>query len=149
MWQDWKRRVDEYTLRLTSAIPEELSGYRAASSQFTCAELVRHLAEDEIGTARHLVQIHGLGIESPKLILDGSVIKNRKGLKLVFQFTDTVIGSLRDSDLETAIGIPGTDKTVKTVHLIQSMIEHQTHHRGQLITYLRLNGLAPPARWSE
>ncbi len=149
MIRDWKRRMDDYALRLTGAVPEELSEYRAAPTQFTCAELVAHLAECELEMDNDLLRGGAEPVEIPKLILDRSVTNNRKALKLVFQFTDTVIGSLTDSDLDTLIGFPGTDKTVPVELVLRAMIEHQVHHRGQLITYLRLNGVAVPARWSD
>jgi uncharacterized damage-inducible protein DinB len=31
------------------------------------------------------------------------------------------------------------------VQLIYSFLTHETHHRGQLVTYLRLKGMQPPA----
>lgn len=149
MLLSWKRRMDAYTVRLVEAIPERLSSYRASPGQLTCSEVVYHLADCENEMARDIVRNRAIELDNPKLNSDESVTKNGKGLKLVFQFTDTLIESLNESDLDKSIGFPGTDKTVTTEWVIQTMIEHQIHHRGQLITYLRLNDVTVPVRWRD
>ena len=56
-------------------------------------------------------------------------------------------GSLKEDTLERRVKPFGAEQKVSSV--IQSIAEHEIHHRGQLYVYLRLMGLKPPAMYGE
>lgn len=38
---------------------------------------------------------------------------------------------------------------VSVAHMINTVLEHEIHHRGELIAYFRMLKLEPPKRWSD
>ena len=147
--REWKGQVDDYTLRLTGAVPEALADFRPSPKQFTCLELIRHLADDDWGMSGDLIRNLNLVDDRPKLNWGKSVLESREVLKETLRFSDTVLRTLSEDDLDKPVDIPGLNITVTVVRIVKAMIEHQLHHRGQLITYLRLNDLDFPLRWEE
>lgn len=59
-------------------------------------------------------------------------------------FDDTIafISNFDTNKLEERVDYFGLDRTKRQILLLLS--DHITHHRGQMIVYLRLNGLNPP-----
>jgi len=147
--REWKAQVDEYTLKLTGAVPEELAGFRPVPEQFTTLELIRHLAEDEWEMDGDLIRNLDLPDNRPKLNWGKSVSDSRGVLKETITCTDTVLRTLSEDDLDKPVDIPGLNITVTVVRIVKAMIEHPLHHRGQLMTYLRLNQIDFPLRWND
>ena len=146
---EWKLQVDSYTLQLVAAIPETIADFRASPGQMTTLDLVRHLAEDEWEMVGDIVRNRHLADPRGKLIVAESVTTGRQALKDVHQSSDTILRACAESDLDKPVGFPGSDITVTVAHIVRAMIEHQIHHRGQLITYLRMNGCTVPLRWQD
>jgi uncharacterized damage-inducible protein DinB len=38
----------------------------------------------------------------------------------------------------------GSGQTIRRIERLNDAYEHQTHHRGQTVVYLRLKGIEPP-----
>lgn len=146
---EWKAQVDDYTLRLTGAVPERLANFRPVPEQFSCLELIWHLAEDDWEMSGDLIRNLDLADDRPKLIRAKSVSESREVLKETLQFSDTVLRTLSEDDLDKPVDIPGLNITVTFVRIAKAMIEHPLHHRGQLITYLRMNNIEFPLRWND
>jgi uncharacterized damage-inducible protein DinB len=49
---------------------------------------------------------------------------------------------------DTPVVMPG-DHTMSIRKVALVLLEHDAHHRGQLIVMLRLLGIDPPKRWSD
>lgn len=146
---EWKLQVDSYTLRLVAAIPETIADFRASPGQMTTLDLVRHLAEDEWEMIGAIVRKRHLADPRGKLLVAESVITGRQALKDVQTSSDTILRACAESDLDEPVVFPGPEVDVTVAHIVQTMIEHQIHHRGQLITYLRMNGCTVPLRWQD
>ncbi len=78
-----------------------------------------------------------------------SVESSREYLKDILTFSDTILRGFSDSDLCREIVFPGCANNMTVQQVIKTMIEHQLHHRGQILTYLRCLDLGPPKRWSD
>lgn len=145
----WKSTVDTYTLTLTGAVPEAMADFHPVPEQMTVLELIDHLASDEHGAQRDLLRVLPEAADQPKLNPGKSVQESRRVLKEIFLFTDTILRTRSERDLDRSVEIPVLDVTVTVAQIVQSMIEHLIHHRGQLLTYLRMKGIAPTPRWQE
>ena len=145
----WKRAVDAYALRLVEAIPSELSGFRPVETQLTFAGVVHHLAECEAELVGDITEALELPHEKQELLCSPDVKENVGGLKVVIDCTDTIVKGLTDNDLRTEFTLAGTDKRLTVLHVVETMIEHQIHHRGQVLTYFRVAGISPPQRWKD
>ncbi|MEP7273175.1 MAG: DinB family protein, partial [Acidobacteriota bacterium] len=66
--------------------------------------------------------------------------------KIVGESYDFVINGLKglsDAQLDEQVTLSDGSKALRIVR-INDAYEHQTHHRGQTVIYLRLKGLVPP-----
>lgn len=149
MLHQWKREADAYTQRLAAAIPDHLADFRASPRQMTACELIGHLAESEWEMTGDIVRNTPIADPRVKLIAASSVTSGRQALKDVHQSTDTIFRACSEEDLDRPVRFPAKEITVTVAHIMRTMIEHQLHHRGQLITYLRLNDCDVPLRWQD
>lgn len=146
---EWKAQVDSYTLKLVASVPDEFSDYAPKQELMSFSRLVHHLADCEVELAHDIASSLETPHSGPELEYNSSVIINAQALKEVFGFTDTVLRGLSEVDLEGEIRFPDRSSNVSILHIVKTMIEHQLHHRGQLINYCRLAGLKPPLRWKD
>ena len=59
----------------------------------------------------------------------------------VFKHIEVYVSLISATDMERKVKPFNTEATIS--QLIMEMLEHSIHHRGQLITYLRLLGVEP------
>ena len=64
-------------------------------------------------------------------------------LSNAFDYTAETFAQMTDKTLEEELDYWGGHSTKRKIVFLLN--DHQTHHRGQLIVYLRLNGIKPPA----
>ena len=60
-----------------------------------------------------------------------------------FDYAEATIAQMTDKTLEEELDYWGGHSTKRKIVFLLN--DHQTHHRGQLVVYLRLNGIKPPA----
>lgn len=60
-----------------------------------------------------------------------------------FEFGQKAIESVSDAEAGEIVPMFGEFKLAKS-QIITSMFTHITHHRGQMVIYLRLKGIKPP-----
>jgi uncharacterized damage-inducible protein DinB len=147
--REWKREVDSFTLRLIEAIPVDKSSFQPVPSTLTLAEIVFHLADCEMELDRDLIRNLQLSESIPEHSGEMRVESSRVYLKDMLTVSDSILRGLSDSDLCREIFFPGRTDSVTVRHIIKTMIEHQLHHRGQILTYFRCLDLEPPKRWSD
>ena len=75
----------------------------------------------------------------------GDKAKTVAALKDSFEYAQSAMAAVPDSDLGRAIKIFGRDATVGDAML--GLAAHAHEHLGQSIAYARVNGIVPP--WSE
>lgn len=137
----WQRAC-QYTLEVAQTMPDSLYGYRPVDSVFSFGEHLLHLEGNLYGLCSRYVQ--GLPRRRPMPgadATDKSAVLAR--LRAAMAYVDSTLAATPDSALaQVATGFwsPGTRRR----GIFWLMRDHMTHHRGQLIVYLRLNGLAPP-----
>jgi DinB family len=145
---DWVR-AKAYTQEYLDAMPANKYGFRPTDSTRTFAEQMLHLAGGNI----LLVSI-GAGIPSPfaNQNFEKSPGAQNKDSVVFYVNTsyDAVINGIRNMDAgklgQLVIWDAPRGKRAETrlAYLLKAF-EHQTHHRGQCVVYLRLSGIKPPA----
>jgi uncharacterized damage-inducible protein DinB len=136
-------RVHERTRRIAVLIGEDDLEWEAAPGRMTPGELVRHLA----GIERYMYaeNVHGHPARYPghdRTIADGRIATldyydrlHREARDLFAALTDARLG-------EKCLTPAGTPITVGK--WLRAMIEHESHHRGQLYFILGLRGVPTP-----
>ncbi|MCW5852532.1 MAG: DinB family protein [Anaerolineae bacterium] len=140
---EYWQRIHTRTREMVAAIPEESLDWRPAEGEFTCAELVRHIASARrmnvvsatLGEGVYPGHDERFGISRRDLLhyLDAShaEVSNR-------------LAGLRDDDLaEPRVSNQG--QPYPAWNILLALVEHEVHHRAQLAMYLTLLGIEPPA----
>ncbi len=144
MIAEWTRARD-WTQEYIAKMPEEHFGFKPVPEVRSFAEQMLHLVYWNFGfTAK------AFGRSSPykeeELMKDEFKTKARLR-KVVAESYDFVINgvkALSDAQLDEPLALSNGAKALR-IERINDAYEHQTHHRGQTVIYLRLKGLEPPA----
>jgi uncharacterized damage-inducible protein DinB len=129
-------------LEFARAMPEEKYGFKPTDEVFSFAEQLLHLAG---ANSWFFSAIKG---EKPSMSEEALKAEGKSGadvkklLEDSFSLGDEVVGGMDD----TAAGKEVTmgKRKLAAWKLVLFCADHITHHRGQTVVYLRLNGIKPP-----
>lgn len=140
---DYWTGVRGRTMRVVRCIPAEAIEWRAVPDAFSFGDLVRHLGAIE--RFMYAENVCGRPSRYP-----GHSTALAEGLDAVTAFLETchretldLVGQLSDSDLQGRCTTPAGIEITRWKWL-RSMVEHESHHRGQLYLMLRMQGVTTP-----
>ena len=136
----WKNAT-EYTLEFAKAMPEEYYSFKPAPVEMTYGEQLKHIAGN-------MVWLSSSYLNGAKTTLDPVNAGNSKKeiiaiLEKSFVYASQTIDQLNEKILNQNVSFFAGIMTKRRIMLL--MTDHVTHHRGQLVVYLRLKGIEPPA----
>jgi uncharacterized damage-inducible protein DinB len=122
-------------------MPEDAYGYTPTAVEMTFREQLKHIAGN-------MVWLSSSYLGGAKTTLDPSKAGDSKKeiismLEQSFAYANQTIGKLTEKDLNHIVDFFAGKMTKRRIMLL--MTDHVTHHRGQLVVYLRLKGVEPPA----
>src|SRR5690606_562115 len=135
----------KYLILVAETMPEDKYDFKATPESMSFAENLMH-----IGWAMdwHSQSLMG-GREARDYNTDTELKVTSKSKKEMiakidetFDKTVEFISNFDINKLEERLDYFGSDRTKRQVLLI--LADHITHHRGQMLVYMRLNGLVPP-----
>jgi len=143
--------VEKEVVSAADAMPEDKYSYAPTQGEFkgvrTFAQQVKHIA-----TANYAL---GAGIMAEKPPLD---LKSENGpdnitskadimkyLKDSFAYAHKAANSLNETNVLEQVQSPFGPNKVSKLGLAIGMISHPFDHYGQMVEYLRSNGIVPPA----
>lgn len=120
----------EYTLAVAEQMPADKYSFRPTPEQMTFGEQLLHISEQNRLILR---ETQGLGPSERKPVEAAKT---------------NVLAHLKET---TALGVkllqermpPSTADVAGLLNGLMLALDHTTHHRGQVIVYLRLNGITP------
>ncbi len=139
------RSTREYSLDVLEAMPAEQFGFRPVPEQFTFGEQLEHFANSNAGYFSRFEK--DAGQPRPSRPQERTKDTLRKFLTATFDYVEAVLSSLTEEEFlrrDVRFGSNSKAHTAQDIFLRAYM--HTSHHRGQIITYLRLKGITPP-RW--
>ena len=138
--QKWKNSKT-YTVDLVRSFPESQLDYRPVDSIMTFQQQIVHLTIGIIWHSGTYLKEKDFGrtIEPDMRFTKAELIKN---LEEAYDFSEKIIRTLTPTDLDTRVDFFAGNFTKRQI--LNLLDDHVTHHRAQLIIYLRLNGIAPP-----
>lgn len=132
-----------------AAMPEDKFGYVPVGGEFkdvrTFAQQVKHIA------AANFMAGERISGHKPAIDVANSVktLKSKaeilKFLKDSFDFARQAVSGLKDADLYTEVPSPFGPGKIPRMILFLMPIGHGMDHYGQMVIYLRHNGIVPPA----
>jgi uncharacterized damage-inducible protein DinB len=136
----WQRAATEI-IDVAEAMPEEKYGYKPTPEISTFREQLVHVAG---ATQRYIDTAKGTKSEAghPHPTMPKAEVIAL--LKQTFQTGQGMLGSLTDAQLLEQVKFPFGDRMVTRFTFWQGPLYQIRNHHGQLVVYLRLNGIVPP-----
>ena len=136
----WQRAATDI-IDVAQAMPEEKYGYKPTPEISTFREQLVHLAS---ATQRFIDTAKGTKSEAghPNAAMPKAEVVNL--LKQTLQTGQEMLGSLTDAQLLEQVKFPFGDRMVTRFTFWQGPLYQVRNHHGQLVVYLRLNGIVPP-----
>ncbi|MCW5516032.1 DinB family protein [Muriicola sp. Z0-33] len=135
----------KYLILVAETMPEENYGFKATPESMSFAENLMHIA--------WAMDWHSLSLMGGRVARDWNTDTELKAdkkskkemiaaINKTFDKTTAFISNFDIDKLEERLDYFGLDRTKRQVLLL--LADHITHHRGQMLVYMRLNGLKPP-----
>jgi len=145
------RNLEEELTPAAEAMPEDKYGFAPSNGEFkgvrTFAQQIKHIAavNYELGAAI-------LEEKPPAEINEESgpdSVKTKdevlKYLKDSFEYVHKAIATINDQNLVQTVKSPFGEGKVTRMGLASTVAWHGYDHYGQMVVYLRMNGIVPPA----
>jgi len=133
--------VRDYVLRTARGVPAEVLAYRPTEEVRSFGELLGHVAN-----ASFTFCAAALGEDSPATTNYEEVTDQAglvRGLEEAFAYCDRAHAELRGPRLMQEVDLFGQSGTRLWVLVFNAT--HTWEHYGNLVTYMRLNGIVPPS----
>lgn len=135
-------KAKEYTLEFAQAMPEGQYGFKPTKEVFSFAEQLSHIAGSNYWFFSALKGEKPPQSEEELKPEGKSKDDVLKILNESFALGDAYLEGLTDEVANEELTV-GKSKIIKW-KLVLFAVDHLTHHRGQMVVYLRLNGIKPP-----
>ena len=135
----------EYLILVAETMPEDKYDFKATPDSMSFSENLMH-----IGWAMdwHSQSLMG-GREARDWDTDTELkVDNKSKKEMIAKISETLdktiefISNFDPDRLEERLDYFGADRTKRQILLL--LADHITHHRGQMLVYMRMNGLKPP-----
>jgi len=137
----FRSNMQDKIMKSADEMPESKYSYRPAKDVRSFAEILNHVAD-----ISYILCSNVKGEANPATATaKGSKTEIRAYLKSSFDYCDGVYSGFTDAHLNDPADFWGA-KTNKMFVLTQ-VGNHDALHYGNLVTYLRLNGLVPSGGW--
>jgi uncharacterized damage-inducible protein DinB len=138
--QKWQNAT-AYTLEVARAMPWEYYDFKPVEEEFTFAQQLEHMA----GNMQWLAGKYLRGQAFTHPLLEQTTRTPEESLSLLeisLAFAEETLAHYPADSLNKVHDFfAGPLSSRQLIHLLH---DHHTHHRGQLIVYLRLKGIRPP-----
>jgi len=136
----WQRATTEI-LDIAEAMPEAKYDYKPTAEVATFRDQLVHLAGITQRFTDTASGAKGAADHPHKTMTKAEVIAL---LKEKFQVGTQMMGALTDAQLLEPVKFPFGDRTVTRFTFWQGPLFQVRNHHGQLVVYLRMNGIVPP-----
>jgi uncharacterized damage-inducible protein DinB len=140
----WKRISDMF-IQIVGAMPEDKYDFRPTAGYRSFRELVMHAIEDNY---THMGYVAGKSREeSEKLAAKYKNVTTRAemmdALEDGYNYGDMMLAQMNDQNASEVVAAMRGQKTTRAGAALQAF-EDTMDHYGNLVVYLRLNGIVPP-----
>ena len=136
------KNAKEYTLQVANLMPEENYNYKPNEAEMSFGKQLMHISDNLCW----LTSSHLSSKPNPVTKADGQLTAKKDIIAVVSKAYDYVIDALQNISENSLVDpvkfFAGPMNKLQIINLVQ---DHQTHHRAQLLVYLRLNEIKPPS----
>jgi uncharacterized damage-inducible protein DinB len=140
---DWER-TKTLVLGLVNAMPDDKWGFKPTPAQQSFVERALHIADIDI----KLFSTLGGKTPSPAAVNVKATTKAEAiaALQASFDYGSAVLKEFNDQQLaERIASMPFLGPSASRLKVVYFSMQHTNDIYGQLVVYLRLNGITPPA----
>lgn len=134
-WENSKK----YLMEIAELMPEGKYDYQPSERQMSFQEQLLHIRRNMLWLS------HDYIAEKKLEKTDHAALSKEKTMRLLtsaFDQVSEIVSQMDPNDLAEKVAFKkGINTKLQILNLIQ---DHVTHHRGQLIIYLNLQGIEPP-----
>ena len=140
--EDWTAQK-ELIINAADAMPEDKFGYKSTPAQRSYGEQVMHI-----------VQVNGflygtLGAKTPAPMINMMAMTKAEimtAVKQSFDYGEAIVKEFNDQQFNERVAPPPfMGPSASRIRLIYGSMQHTQDIYGQMVVYLRLNGVVPPA----
>ena len=138
---DWTRSMNQL-IRTADAMPEDKWNFKTTEPQRTFGQHVMHIVQIDSKL------LSGLGAKTPPPTINMSATSKADvmiALRQSLEYGQTVIKEFDDAGLLERVNGIFLGPSASRVRLINFSMAHSQDVFGQLVVYLRLNGVIPPS----
>jgi uncharacterized damage-inducible protein DinB len=136
------KNAKEYTLQVANLMPAEKYKFKPNEEEMHFGKQLLHISENLCWLSSSYLTSN----TNPLTKADSKLTTKKDIITVVTKAYDFAIDALQNFPItslsDTVKFFAGTMNKLQIINLVQ---DHQTHHRAQLLVYLRLNGIKPPA----
>ena len=146
--QEYLERLEnskKYLILVAESMPEEDYDFKPTPESLSFAEHLMHIAWAMDWHSQSLMggrEARDWNTDTELKVDNKSKEEMIAAIDRTFDITLAFIKSFDVHKLEDRLDYFGSDRTKRQVLLL--LADHITHHRGQMLVYMRLNGLKPP-----
>ena len=145
------KNTEEEFVPAAEAMPEDKFGFAPSNGEFkgvrTFAQQIKHVAAVNYEVGAALLE------EKPPMEINGEAgpgsITSKpdiiKYLKDSFTYVHKAVATINESNLTDTVRSPFGEGKVTRLGLATAISWHAYDHYGQMVEYLRMNGIIPPA----
>ena len=135
------RHSREYTLKVAKLMPEDKYAFKPSPEEMGFGAQLLHLSSNLGWLSSSYI---GTG-KNPVTKEDSKLIKKEEIISVLNKAYDFALEALTKFDAQhlsdSVLFFAGPMNKLQIIILLN---DHQTHHRAQMLVYLRLNGIKPP-----
>lgn len=131
-----------YTLKVAELMPEKDYSFKAEAAEMSFGEQLLHITANLAWLSSSYI----VKAENPLNKKDATSASKKDIVTEVAMAYDFAIASIKKmpvAELSTTVEFfSGSKNKLQIINLLE---DHQTHHRAQILVYLRLKGIIPPS----
>lgn len=134
------RHAKEYTIKVAEMMPADKYGFRPSPEEMNfdqqllhTVQALQYLCKTYLGGAANITQVPDSNLSKAETI---------RVLNTVYDYAITTLINFKPAQLPDTVSF--FIKPMNKLQILNLLNDHQTHHRAQLIVYLRINGIKPP-----
>ena len=135
--------------KIVSGITSEDLEFAPTKDMMTFGEQLYHIAFVERQFLRKISDALRLGINIPEHQPSMDYGEAQNHLIETWQLSASLLSRLNDEHLDQPVSMDEPDRNLDVKYVLHALVEHQVHHRGELIVYFRMMGRRPPRRYSD
>jgi uncharacterized damage-inducible protein DinB len=147
----WITTTEENVVPAADAMPEEKYSFAPGNGEFTgvrtFAQQVKHLAANNYRMAAYILGEKPTPEQESETGPDAVQSKAQimEYVKGSFAALHRAVATINEKNLVEPLAVfPGTKQNTR-LQLAEDVVAHSFNHYGQMVEYLRMNGIVPPA----